>query len=80
MEKQNITLALPKDLLKTARHLAVERGTSLSALLTEYLERMVQEERSYQRASRRIRKRLKDGFDLGTRGEIDWKRTDLYER
>jgi hypothetical protein len=80
MERQNITLSLPRDLLKTARHLAVERGTSLSALLAEYLQRMVQEDKNYQRAAGRMKKRLKDGFVLGTGGEIVWTRADLYER
>jgi hypothetical protein len=80
MERQNITLSLPKDLLKTARHLAVERGTSLSRLLSEYLGRMVQEERDYERAARRMKKRLKQGLAMGTCGEIAWKRADLYER
>ena len=41
MKRQNITLSLPKDVLVGARHLAVERGESLSGMLARLLERMV---------------------------------------
>lgn len=32
METQNITLSIRKDLLKAAKHIAIERNTSLSGL------------------------------------------------
>ena len=35
METQNITLAIPKDVLHKARQAAVARHTSLSGLLTQ---------------------------------------------
>ena len=41
METQNITLAIPKDVLAKARQLAVERRTSLSALVTQMIVDMV---------------------------------------
>ena len=80
MEHQNITLSLSKDLLKQARHLAVEKGTSLSKLLSDYLEQLVLKENRYQQAADRIRKRLNDGIDLGTGGKCTWMREDLHER
>ena len=80
MERQNITLSLSKDLLKQAKHLAVERGTSLSGLLSEFLEQLVGDDDAYQRTARRMRKRLKNGLDLGTGGKLDWNRDDLHER
>ncbi len=80
MEHQNITLSLSKDLLKQAKHLAVEKGTSLSKLLGDYLEQLVLKENRYQQAADRIRKRLNDGIDLGTGGKRTWKREDLHER
>ena len=80
MEHQNITLSLSKDLLKQAKHLAVEKGTSLSKLLSDYLEQLVLKEDRYQQAADRIRKRLSDGIDLGTEGKRSWKREDLHER
>jgi len=80
MTTQNVTLALPKELLKEARLLAVERGTSLSGLLTEYLGRAVREDARYEQAQRRIHQRLRRGFDLGTKGALLPSRADLHER
>ena len=80
MQRQNITLSLPKDLLKQVKHLAIERDTSVSGLLSEYLERIVRDDRDYRQAETRIKRRLKSGFDLGTNGRLAWKREDLHER
>ena len=80
MSTQNVTLALPKELLREARHIAVERGTSLSGLLAEYLARAVREDERYEQAQKRIRLRLRRGFDLGTRGSKVPSRAALHER
>ena len=80
MEKQNITLSLPKDLLQKAKILAVKRNTSLSGLLSEYIARMTNEEEAYQLAKTRHRRLMKEGFDFGLKGKIPWKREDLHER
>lgn len=80
MEKQNITLSLPRVLLKKARHLAVEKNTSLSGLLSEYLRIMVSQDEASRRATSRITSRLKAGLDLGTGGRTAWIREDLHER
>jgi hypothetical protein len=77
---QNVTLSLPKDLLKEARLLAVERGTSLSGLLAEYLGRAVREDTRYEEAQKRIRQRLRRGFNLGTGGAKLPARANLHER
>lgn len=80
MERQNITLSLPKDLLQKAKILAVKRNTSLSGLLSEYIARMTDEEEAYQIARGRHRRLLKKGFDFGLKGKIPWRREDLHER
>lgn len=80
MERRNITLSLPKELIKQARHVAVERGVSLSRLLAEHLERLVVEDRAYRSAQRRLKRRLARGLDMGTSGEIGWTRDELHER
>lgn len=80
METQNVTLALPKDLLKEARLRAVERGTSLSALLADQLRQALKDDAGYEAARRRMRQRLRQGFDLGTQGERRVTRDDLHER
>lgn len=80
METQNVTLALPKDLLKEARLRAVERGTSLSALLADQLRQALKDDAGYEAARRRMRQRLRKGFDLGTQGELRVTREDLHGR
>ena len=63
--KQNITLALDKQLLGKARALAAQRGTSVSALLADELRRMVEEETSYEQAKAKALAHLKSPFPHG---------------
>ena len=80
MDRQNVTVSLPRDIVLRARHIAVERGLSLSRLLSESIEGMVSEDASRQRALRRVKQRLCRGFDLGTKGLVRVTREALHER
>ena len=80
METQNITLALPKDLLLKVKLLAVRRQTSVSGLLAGELEKLVRQEEAYNSARDRNLLLLKEGMDLGTYGEITIERDELHER
>ena len=80
MERQNITLSIPKDLLQKAKIIAVKNNTSLSGLLSDYIARIANEEEAYQLARARHRRLLNKGFDFGLEGEIPWKREELHER
>ena len=80
MEKQNITLAIPKDVLQKAKLLAVKRGTSLSSMLSQYLVEIVAGEERYEAARRRHSAILDSGRDLGTQGLVSWTREDLHAR
>jgi hypothetical protein len=80
MARQNVTLSLPKELVRQARHLAVERGTSLSKLLAEQLQRAVADEERYEEARHRLNRRLARGLDLGTRGKRPASREALHAR
>jgi hypothetical protein len=71
---------LPRDLLVSARHLAVERGTSLSGMLADFLRQMVDRDRERERARYRIERRLEEGLDLGTGGSITCSRGEIHER
>lgn len=70
MERQNVTLSLPKSLLKKSRTLAVLRNKSLSELLRDLLEKEIMDESGYQRARVRQVKPMEKGIDLGTYGKI----------
>ncbi len=76
--KQNITLALDKDLLKKARVLAAKRETSVSKLLSEQLAKIVSEDDQYEASKKRALSRLKKGLHLG--GRILATRDELHER
>ena len=77
---QNVTLAIPKDLLRKAKILAVQKNTSLSGLLTQMLAELVSRQEGYEQARRSSLAMLKSGLDLGTQGNITWKREELHER
>ncbi|MGV8118905.1 MAG: DUF6364 family protein [Candidatus Xenobiia bacterium LiM19] len=79
MERQNITLSIPKKLLRHAKHIALEKGTSLSGLLTRMLEELALREDIYDMA-RKSHIPLMENFDLGTGGTIALKREELHER
>ena len=62
--KTNVTLKLDTSLLREARVIAAEEGTSVSALLTDRLESLVRERKAFDRARRRALTRLREGLDL----------------
>ena len=80
MERQNITLSLPKDVLLKVKLIAVQRQTSVSGLLTQTLERLVEQEDAYAHARRRHLEWLSHGADLGTGGQVSIGRDELHER
>jgi hypothetical protein len=76
--KTNITLKLDSALLREAKILAAENGTSISALLAARLEQEVGERKTYDRARKRALTRLREGMKL------NWTpprfRDELHER
>jgi tryptophan 2,3-dioxygenase len=80
METRNITLAIPEEVLLKAKLIAVKRQTSVSGLVTQALERLVQQEDVYARARHRHVQWLERGADLGTGGLVSTRREELHER
>ncbi len=80
MEKQSITLSIPKELLLRVKLMAVRRQTSVSGLMTKTLEKLVQQEDAYDRVRRRHLQWLERGADLGTGSQVLTQREDLHER
>ena len=76
--KTNITLKLDSGLLREAKILAAEEGTSISALLTARLEQIVRERKTYERARKRALARLREGMDLNWTPPFS--RDELHER
>lgn len=72
----NLTLTIDEDVLKRARVLAFERGTSVNALVREYLESLAHAEAELEA--------IAAGIDAiadapSARRSARWTRDDLYE-
>jgi Arc/MetJ-type ribon-helix-helix transcriptional regulator len=79
-ENQNITLSLPRELLKRIKRVAADRDTSVSALMTEALTRLADEDRRYSAARKRALAALDSAGSLGIRDHATWSRDELHER
>ena len=78
MDTQNITLSLPKSILRKVKLLAVRRRSSVSRLLTSAVEKMLEEETDYEAARKRQVALLEKGFNLGFRKPAS--RDELHDR
>jgi predicted transcriptional regulator len=76
--KSNVTLKLDNDLLRQARILAAEADTSISALLTQQLEKAVRERKGYEQAKRQALAAIGKGLNLGFTPPRS--RDELHER
>ena len=79
-QNQNITLSLPRDLLRQVKRLAADRETSVSALMADALARLTDEDRRYSAARKRALAAMKSAKSLGTDGRASWTRDELHER
>lgn len=79
----NVTLSLDDKLVKEARKIAVDRDTTLTGLIREYLEQLATENAASGRKRREI-EALERSFKQFSRkldyGKRTWKREDLYVR
>lgn len=80
IEKQNVTLSLPKSLLRKAKIMAIDHETSLSGLMVELLTESVEQKEQYATTKRKHLALLAEGVDMGTNGNINWTRDSLHER
>jgi predicted transcriptional regulator len=80
MEKQNITLSIPKEILRKIKIIAAKENSSVSTLLTNALEELVELDEGYRSASQEHSQLLQQGLNLGTKGSIDWSREELHAR
>ncbi len=76
--KTNVTLKLDRELLRKVRVLAAQRDTSMSALMSEELEKVVRERDSYEIARQRALARMKKVTHLGYTPPAS--RDEFYER
>ena len=79
-ETVNVTISLDDELVRRAKHLAVDRGVSLSRLIGELLRERIGDDVERRGARERRRRMMIEGLDLGTRGRITWTRDELHAR
>ncbi len=80
MEYQNITLSIPKEILKKVKHIAVEKNTSVSGLLSRHLADIVARDDTYKKAKAGQLELMEKGFDLIGERKTLWNREDLHDR
>lgn len=80
MNRQNVTLSLPKTLLRKAKMMAAGEDKSLSQFLKESLEQRVRHGSNYNRARARQVGLMEKGLRLGTKGHVSVNREDLHAR
>jgi hypothetical protein len=76
--KQNVTVSLNPEMVKKAKILAAKRSTSISGLLAEQVEGLVEEDEAYEKAQASATARIYQGFHLGGTRKVS--RDDLHER
>lgn len=79
-QTRNLTLHLPERLLKRMKVLAATRETSVSAIVREMMEDLVEREDAYHQAMTRHIAMMRNAKDRGTAGTFTWTRDSLHER
>ncbi len=75
---RNVTLTIDEDLLLAARKLALDRNTSVNAMIRDYLATETSQEQ--RRAESRATLEKFFAERPGRVGEITWTRDELYDR
>ena len=78
MAKTNVTISIDSKLAHDAKVLAAKRGVSLSRLVAERIEILVDDDRRYAAAKRRAIKHMEEGIASGWQKPAS--RDQLYER
>jgi len=76
--KQNITLSINKDLIRKAKILAAQKQTSISGMLSQELQKIIDDSEEYELFKRKALTNINQGFHLG--GKITVSRQELHER
>ena len=76
--KQNVTVSLNVQVIRKAKILAAKRSTSISSMLAEHIEALVNEDEAQERAACSAIARLEGGLRMGG-GKLA-SREELHER
>ena len=75
----NITLSVDEEIIKKARKIAVDKNTTLTAMIRKFLQSVADSDATEKKqAIKKLQKSFQElSRDMGTR---TWTRDDLYER
>lgn len=79
MATKNITLTMPEELVRRARIMAAERGTSVSVLVAELLQQHVGDVDEYDTMWAAEEAAMASGIGMRI-GDITWSRDELHDR
>jgi hypothetical protein len=79
-DTRNVTLSLPRTVISRAKHLAIDKGTSLSGLVAQVLTDEISHTRQYAKAKQGAASLFKTPFNLGTKGKKLPARDELHAR
>jgi hypothetical protein len=74
----NLTITVPEDILKSARRRALEQGTSVNAVLRDYLSQFAGTQSVHANAAKHVLELSRTA--RAGRGKAKWTRDDLHER
>jgi DNA-binding transcriptional MocR family regulator len=77
---KNVTLALPEPLVRRFRIYAASRNQSMTSLMAEAVQKMVDEDGEYERARKSFMEAIRNAPDRGLKGKVPWTRDELHER
>ncbi len=72
----NLTITVPEEVLKSARQRALQQGTSVNALLRDYLSQFAGTQSAQSKAAQRVLELSK--ASRAGRGKAKWTRDDLH--
>jgi hypothetical protein len=74
----NLTITVPEEILKSARRRALEQGTSVNAVLRDYLSQFACTQSAQANAAKRVLELSRTG--RSGRGKAKWTRDELHQR
>jgi hypothetical protein len=80
VEKRNVTLSLPEDLLTKFRVLAATRNVSMSSLMESAITKLVTDADDTELRTKRMVERMRNSTVRGPGDNIPWTRDEIYDR
>jgi hypothetical protein len=77
---RNVTLSLPEPLVRRFKVYAATRNQSMTGLMAEAIQSLMDEDEQTAKAKRRFLERIRNAPDRGTGGAVRWTREELHER